>query len=101
MKEINQNGSVYNVITKGLGFINRGRKVAPTGAEPYLACEVSLLEGVAGDGDYSNVDRIRLDAIVKGKRAREIVGHHLMEIADDSKVIPKSALEIFFGRIFA
>ncbi len=87
MKETDQKEGVYNVITKGLGFINRVRKVAPTGAEPYLACEVSLLEGVARDGDYSNVEKIRMDAIVKGKRAREIVGDHLMEIADDSKVM--------------
>ena len=58
MKEINQNGGVYNVITKGLGFINRVRKVAPTGAEPCLACEVSLLEGVARDGDYSKVEKM-------------------------------------------
>ena len=87
MKETDQKEGVYNVITKGLGFINRVRKVAPTGAEPYLACEVSLLEGVARDGDYSNVEKIRMDAIVKGKRAQEIVGDHLMEIADDSKVM--------------
>ncbi len=87
MKETDQKEGVYNVITKGLGFINRVRKVAPTGAEPYLACEVSLLEGVARDGDYSKVEKIRMDAIVKGKHAQEIVGDHLMEIADDCKVM--------------
>ena len=35
MKEINQNGGVYNVITKGLGFINRA------GALPRLRSELA------------------------------------------------------------
>jgi len=88
MKETAQNDPVvYNVITKGLGFINRVRKVAPNGAEPYLACEVSLLEGVARGGDYSKVDNIRMDTIVKGRHAQEIVSNHLLGIADDSKVM--------------
>jgi len=46
-----------------------------------------VLEGVARDGDYSKVDNIRMDAIVKGRRAQEIVSNHLMGIADGSKVM--------------
>ena len=62
----NPNGVAYNVVTNEFRFINRIREVAPKGAEPYLACDLALMEDVATDGDYSKVSYVRMSAIVKG-----------------------------------
>ena len=69
----NPSGAAYNVVTNGFGFINRIREVAPKGAEPYLACDLALMEGVATDGDYSKVSCVRMSAIVKGGEARRLI----------------------------
>ncbi len=70
----NQNGNsdrAYNVIVNGFGFLNRVREIKPQSGESYLACNVTLLHGV---GD--NVKHVRLDCIVRGKKALAIVRKH-------------------------
>lgn len=73
MKENSKGNGAYNVVVNGFGYINRIREVAPEGAKPYLACDISLMEGLVNDGDYSNVRQVRMSAIVKGKAAKEAI----------------------------
>ena len=87
MKETTNGNGAYNVVTTGFGYINRVREVAPEGAEPYLACDLSLMEGVARDGDYSKVNNVRFGAIVKGKEAQAIVRQHLLNAGDEVPVV--------------
>lgn len=67
---------VYNLIISGFGYINRVREIAPKGAQPYLCADVSLMEGVAKNGDHSSIQRTRLSCIVKGRRAQEVLRKH-------------------------
>ena len=87
MKETTNGNGAYNVVTTGFGYVNRVREVAPEGAEPYLACYLNLMEGVARDGDYSKVNSIRMDAIVKGSQAKAIVREHLLDVGNDVPVV--------------
>ena len=87
MKEATNGNGAYNVVTTGFGYINRVREVAPEGAEPYLAADLNLMEGVAQDGDYSKVNSIRMDAIVKGSQAKAIVREHLLGVGNDVPVV--------------
>ena len=58
----------YNVIVTGFGFINRIKEVTPQSGNPYLACDVGLLQGV---GD--NVTRVYLQCTVRGKNAIDVI----------------------------
>lgn len=87
MKETDQGNGAYNVVTTGFGYVNRVREVAPEGAEPYLACDLNLMEGVARNGDYSKVNSIRMGAIVKGSQAKAIVREHLLDVGNDVPVV--------------
>ena len=87
MKETTNGNGAYNVVTTGFGYVNRVREVAPEGAKPYLACDLNLMEGVAQDGDYSKVNSIRMDAIVKGSQAKAIVREHLLGVGNGVPVV--------------
>ncbi len=69
-------GQVFNLIIAGFGYINRIREVAPQGAQPYLCADVALMEGVAQDGDYSQVGKTRISCSIKGRAAKEIIRRH-------------------------
>lgn len=66
-----QSDRKYNVITNGVGYINRIRKVQPEKGDPYLACDVALFQHV---GD--NIDYVRINCVIRGKQAKEIVWIH-------------------------
>lgn len=61
----------YNVITNGVGYINRIRKVQPEKGDPYLACDVALFQHV---GD--NVEYVRFSCVIRGRQAKEIIRTH-------------------------
>ena len=45
MKEAANGNGAYNVATTRFAYVNRIREVALEGAEPYLACDLNLMEG--------------------------------------------------------
>jgi len=100
MKENTNGNGAYNVVTTGFGYVNRVREVAPEGAEPYLACDLNLMEGVAKEGDYSKVNSIRMDAIVKGSQARAIVREHLLGVGSDVPVVASVSCGGVRGTVF-
>jgi len=83
MKEASNGNDAYDVVITGFGYINRIREVAPSGAQPCLACDIALLEGVAVDGDYSGVSQVRLSAIVKGREAVRVIRKHFTSPAGE------------------
>ena len=73
----------FNVITKGLGYLNDARVVAVDGGSSYLAVRVSLLEGHEDNVRYTYVD-----CIVKGEKVTKLIQQYQSQIEDkDQKVI--------------
>ena len=58
----------FDLQTIGLGYLNRAREVATRG-EPFMAVDIAALHGAK-----DNVQYTRFDCIVRGKKAKAIVG---------------------------
>ena len=71
MSNNTQSDRNFNVIIKGFGYINRVREINPNNGNPYLACDVALLQGV---GD--NVKNVRVNCVIRGRNAQQIVRSH-------------------------
>ena len=83
MSNTNQTPKYFNVITSGIGYLNRARIVSPNGGKSFLAVTVALMEGSPDDVRY-----VYLDQIVKGEKAKALVTEHMDAICDDNtKVI--------------
>ena len=68
MTNSNQPDRATSVIINGLGYINRIRKVSPNNGQPYLACDVSLMQGTKNSVEYA-----RFSCIIRGSNAKDIV----------------------------
>ncbi len=75
---MNTDNSHFNVITKGIGYINDARVIEPEGAASYLACRLSLLEG-----HQDAVRYVYVDCIVRGPEAIDLVTQFRSQICSE------------------
>lgn len=48
----------FELITRGIGYLNRPKEVAPNNGDPFLACSIGALAGPVEGPDYRYIDTI-------------------------------------------
>lgn len=72
----------HELITRGIGYLNRVKDVNPSNADPFLACTIAALSGPVDDPEYRYVDTIVDDA-----DAAHLVRRCTDAVAQDKKVL--------------
>lgn len=72
----------YELITRGIGYLNQPREVFPRERQPFLACTIGALAGPVQQPDYRYID-----TIVTSTEAQQLVRQHVQDVQDDRKVL--------------
>src|SRR3546814_913929 len=48
----------HELITRGIGYLNRPKEVAPKNGDPFLSCSIGALAGPVEEPDYRYIDTI-------------------------------------------
>lgn len=83
----------FDVITTGLGYLNRAKTIEPKKGKPYMVVTVCLLAGLE-----PNVEKRYVDCIVVGAKAKELVQQYEAQINDEK--VPVMA-GVVIGDIYA
>ncbi|MGO3130336.1 MAG: DUF3577 domain-containing protein [Alcaligenes sp.] len=51
----------HELITRGIGYLNRPKEVAPKNGDPFLACSIGALAGLVDEPEYRYIDTIVTD----------------------------------------
>ena len=54
----------YELITRGIGYLNRPREVTPKDGDPFLSCSIGALAGPVDEPDYRYINTIVATASV-------------------------------------
>ena len=74
--------TAFNLITEGVGYLNRVRLVKPTKGPTYLACTIKALMGKADAVEY-----MPFDCIVVGGLAKEVITTLKADLDAERRVI--------------
>ena len=81
----NQEAKYFDLLTTGLGYINRVREVTPEEGNPFLSVTLAALRGSADNAQYTH-----FECRVAGKQAKAV--HTLMsQVINQLHLIPKKA----------
>lgn len=72
----------HELITRGIGYLNRVREVTPADGDPFLSCSLAALSGPIDDPDYRYIE-----TIVSGAEARRLVRRYAQAVKDEQKVL--------------
>ncbi|MFC4250343.1 DUF3577 domain-containing protein [Sinimarinibacterium flocculans] len=72
----------YELITRGIGYLNRPREVTPADGDPFLSCTIGALSGPIDDPDYRYIETIVADA-----DARHLVRRCAQAVEAEKKVL--------------
>ena len=72
----------FNVITKGLGYVNDARVVKLEGGHSFRAVRMSLIEGRVDNPRY-----VYIDLTVKGEATVDLIRQHRDAIADENRKV--------------
>lgn len=72
----------YELITRGIGYLNRIKEVTPRDGDPFLSCSIAALSGPIDDPDYRYVETIVTDA-----NARHLVRRCVQAVEAEKKVL--------------
>ncbi len=72
----------YELITRGIGYLNRPKDVSPKNGDPFLACSIGALAGPVDEPDYRYIDTIVTDT-----DAQHLVRRCIQAVEDDRKVL--------------
>jgi hypothetical protein len=73
------NEKYFDLHIKGIGYLNRARKVTPKRADAFLAVDVTALHGLSGD-----VQKTRFDCRVVGETAKDVI-ERLMPLINEKR----------------
>ncbi|EZQ20261.1 hypothetical protein CF98_07690 [Halopseudomonas bauzanensis] len=72
----------FELITRGIGYLNRPRAVTPQAGDPFLQCSIGALAGPVGEPDYRYIN-----TIVATTDAQHLVRRCVEAIEADRKVL--------------
>lgn len=72
----------HELITRGIGYLNRPKMVKPADNDPFLACTVAALAGLVDDPDYRYID-----TIVANRDAQHLVRRCMSAVEAEKKVL--------------
>ncbi|MEO9332751.1 MULTISPECIES: DUF3577 domain-containing protein [Gammaproteobacteria] len=72
----------YDLITHGIGYLNRPKLVRPAESDPFLACTLGVLSGPVDDPDYRYID-----TIVANRDAEHLVRRCMQAVEAKKKVL--------------
>lgn len=72
----------HELITRGIGYLNRPKEVTPRAGDPFLACTIAALTGLVDEPEYRYID-----TIVATAEAEHLVRRCVQAIAGDRKVL--------------
>jgi len=114
MNQAQQTKSAFNLITEGVGYLNRMRLVTPKRGDEYHACTINAMIGVEGAVEYISIDcrivgaqakeatRLLFEATKDLKDAKIIVGFRVgdakpefyeLKDRETGEIIPKTGLK--------
>ena len=85
----------FDLVTQGIGYLNRIREVTPASGEPFWSVRVAALRGRADDARYTH-----FDCRVAGKVAQEIVRQLEAAVQGNLKVLIGFTLSDLYGESF-
>jgi hypothetical protein len=74
--------SYFDLHITGVGYLNRVREVQPKKGEPFLACDITALNGASDDVSY-----VRFDTRVSGSDAQHLVRRCAQAVEAEQKVL--------------
>lgn len=72
----------HELITRGIGYLNRPREVTPKDGDPFLACSIAALSGPVEEPEYRYID-----TIVTTADARHLVRRCVAAVEAERKVL--------------
>ena len=90
-----QHTKYFDLITTGLGYLNRVREVTPEEGNPFLSVTLAALRGSADNAQYTH-----FECRVAGKQAKAVVRALQAAVEDDRKVLVSFILSDLYPEVF-
>ena len=91
----NQEAKYFDLLTTGLGYINRVRAVTPEEGNPFLSVTLAALRGSADNAQYTH-----FECRVAGKQAKGVVRELQAVVEGDQKVLVGFTLSDLYAEVF-
>ena len=91
----NQEAKYFDLLTTGLGYINRVRAVTPEEGNPFLSVTLAALRGSADNARYTH-----FECRVAGKQAKAVVLELQAVVEGDRKVLVGFTLSDLYAEAF-
>jgi predicted Zn-dependent protease len=91
----NQEAKYFDLLTTGLGYINRVREVTPEEGNPFLSVTLAALRGSADNAQYTH-----FECRVAGKQAKAVVRELQAAVEGDHKVLVGFTLSDLYAEGF-
>ena len=91
----NQEAKYFDLLTTGLGYINRVREVTPEEGNPFLSVTLAALRGSADNAQYTH-----FECRVAGKQAKAVVRELQAAVEGDHKVLVGFTLSDLYPESF-
>ena len=85
----------FDLLTTGLGYLNRVREVTPEEGNPFLSVTLAALRGSADNAQYTH-----FECRVAGKQAKAVVRALQAAVEDDRKVLVSFILSDLYPEVF-
>lgn len=72
----------HELITRGIGYLNRPQEVTPTDGDAFLSCTIAALSGAVDSPDYRY-----FDTVVSTTDAQHLVRRCVQAVAEEKKVL--------------
>ena len=90
-----QEAKYFDLLTTGLGYINRVREVTPEEGNPFLSVTLAALRGSADNAQYTH-----FECRVAGKQAKAVVRELQAAVEGDHKVLVGFTLSDLYAEAF-
>ena len=90
-----QHTKYFDLITTGLGYLNRVREVTPEEGNPFLSVTLAALRGSADKAQYTH-----FECRVAGKQAQAVVRALQAAVEGDRKVLVSFILSDLYPEVF-
>ena len=90
-----QHTKYFDLITTGLGYLNRVREVTPEEGNPFLSVTLAALRGSADNAQYTH-----FECRVAGKQAKAVVRALQAAVEGDHKVLVSFILSDLYSEVF-
>ena len=90
-----QEAKYFDLLTAGLGYINRVREVTPEEGNPFTSVTLAALRGSADNAQYTH-----FECRVAGKQAKAVVQALKAAVEDDRKVLVGFTLSGLYAEAF-